>query len=368
MLDRSWVYINLKQISKNVDIYKSSLPDKKRIMAVVKANAYGHGDVEVSAMLFNKGIREFAVSNIDEAERLRRAGIVGDILILGYTPIGRINELIEYDITQAIISKDYAEAVLKSNKRIKCNFAIDTGMNRLGVSARDAGKCASAILKYKDAFDITGVFTHLCVADDPEDEESVRFTERQLELYDDVLTKLDVLNLKNNHCLNSAGGLWYRDNTDIVRLGIMLYGLKPNCKNKLPNGIKPAIQWKSVIAMLKDVKKGDSIGYGRTYYADRDMKIAIIPTGYADGYNRLLSNKGFVIIDGKRVNIVGRICMDQFMVDVSDICELNTGREVTLLGRDGDEEITADDIAETIGTIGYEVVCGISKRVPRIYL
>ena len=368
MLDRSWVEIDLKQIAENVDVYKSCLPNGKRIMAVVKADAYGHGDVEVSAMLFDKGIRDFAVSNIEEAERLRRAGITGDILILGYTPIGRINELIEYDITQAVISEDYAEAVLKTKKRIKCSFAIDTGMNRLGISAHNIKDCVNTIIKYNEAFDITGVFTHLCVADNNGDKESVIFTEKQLELYNEVLTYIGHLKLKNNHCLNSAGGLWYRDGTGIVRLGIMMYGLKPNVKSELPEGIKPAMHWKSVVAMMKDVKKGNSIGYGRTYYANSDMKIAIIPTGYADGYSRLLSNKGYVIIGGKKANIVGRICMDQFMADVTDIYGLKAGEEVTLMGRDGDEQITADDIADIIGTIGYEVVCGISKRVPRIYV
>ena len=368
VLKRSWAEIDLNQIAQNVAVYKDAMRRKKKIMAVVKANAYGHGDVEVSKKLNSIGIEDFAVSNIEEAKRLRENGIVGNILILGYTPADAINEVISYDITQAIISKEYAELIVKTGARIKCNFAIDTGMNRVGIQSYDVKKCADTIIKYKDKFDITGIFTHLCVADNPDNEDSVRFTKQQIKLYNDVLYELKDLDLRYNHCLNSAGGLFYDDNTDIVRLGITLYGLKPDYSNRLPEGIKPVLKWKSVVAMIKNVKAGDTIGYGRTYRAEKPIRMAVIPTGYADGYNRLLSNKGFIIIDGKRANIVGRVCMDQLMVDISKIEDIEIGKEVTLLGNDGKINYDADDMARDIGTIGYEVVCDIGKRVPRVFI
>ena len=170
------------------------------------------------------------------------------------------------------------------------------------------------------------------------------------------------------HCLNSAGGLWHKTNfSDFVRMGIVLYGLKPDYLNSLPVGIKPVLSWKSIVSMIKDVKKGDTIGYGRTYIVKNSMRVATIPTGYADGYPRLLSNKGYVLINGFKAPIVGRVCMDQMIVDVSNIPDVKYESEVVLLGNSGNETITADDLAVQIGTIGYEIVCGISKRVERDY-
>ena len=214
--------------------------------------------------------------------------------------------------------------------------------------------------------ELDGLFTHLCVADTPERND---FTEKQIRLFDELVDHVSDLNLQHCHCMNSAGGLWHKSKTScFARLGIVLYGLKPDYMNTLPDGIEPVMSWKSVVSMVKEVKPGDTIGYGRTFTVEEAMILATIPTGYADGYSRLLSNRGWVLINGKKAPIVGRVCMDQMMVDVTGIPNVELGSEVVLMGRSGDERISADDLAHLYGTIGYEIVCGINKRVERIYI
>ena len=355
---RSWVEIDLERIQANYKIYQKLLPADMKIMAVVKADAYGHGDTVIAETLANNGCRDFAVSNICEAIRLREAGIEGQILILGYTPPQCAKDLLAYDITQAVLSEEYADAL--KEEKVKVHFAIDTGMNRIGLDADDPEACERVIRKYAHILEITGLFTHLCVADTPEENE---FTQEQILKFKRVVSAVEDMKLQYVHCMNSAGGLWQKPYGVFARLGIILYGLKPDYANVLPQGIKPALTWKSVISMIKTVHKGETIGYGRSFLAEKKMRIATIPTGYADGYSRELSNKGFVCVCGKLAPIVGRVCMDQLMIDVSDIPEASFGEEVSLLC----DMYTADDMAHTIGTIGYEIVCDISKRVPRYY-
>ena len=363
-IKRSWLEINLNQISKNYNIYKATTSID--IMAVVKADAYGHGAVKVAQILQKEGVVNFAVSNINEAIELRDAKIVGQILILGYTPFDQLQNLVNYDITQALISEVYANDVISSGIKIKCQYAIDTGMNRIGLDADDVMKCKSEIEKASSHLNLTGLFTHLCVADTPSEDS---FTNGQIQKFKNVADEVKYLNLPYVHCLNSSGGIWHQDDVSCyVRLGIILYGLKPDYLNILPYGIKPAMEWKSVISMIKEVHPGETIGYGRTFVAKNDMKIATIPTGYADGYNRELSNKGYVLLHGQKAPIVGRICMDQFMIDVTNIKESIPYDEVVLLGRNGNLEINADDMAQIIGTIGYTVICDIGKRVERVYI
>lgn len=358
MLRRSWVEINLDVLESNYKIYKSQLPVTQEVMAVVKADAYGHGEGKVAERLQRVGCEHFAVSNIEEAILLRKAGMKGQILILGYTPISSANELLEYDITQALLSEDYAERL--KDKGIKAHFAIDTGMNRVGIDADNPDECERVIRKYAKAFDLTGLFTHLCVADT---ESERAFTSEQIDKFKTVAERIIDLELPYLHCMNSAGGLWCEPYGNLTRLGIVLYGLKPDYTNDLPMGIKPVLEWKSVVSMIKRVHPGETIGYGRTYIAEKEMVIATIPTGYADGYNRLLSNKGKVLIKGRCAPVVGRVCMDQMMVDVTGV-EANFEDEVTLLG----EGYNADDMGQDIGTIGYEVICNINKRVPKLYI
>ena len=363
---RSWVEICLRILIHNCEKYSTTQPSNREIMAVVKADAYGHGDGVVAKHLSDYGIRHFAVSNIDEAIHIRKAGAVGQILILGYTPVGRVNELLDHDITQALLSEDYAEKLASKGLPVKCQFAIDTGMRRIGLNADNSEDCERVIRTYARKLKIDGLFTHLCVADTPDQYE---FTEHQIFLFENIVSRVSDLHLPYYHCMNSAGGLWHHsDISCFVRLGIILYGLKPDYLNKLPEGIEPVLSWKSVVSMVKEVHPGDTIGYGRSFTVERPMTIATIPTGYADGYPRLLSNRGWVLINGKRAPIVGRICMDQMMVDISNIPNVEYESEVVLIGKSGNEIITADDLAYLIGTIGYEIVCGISKRVERIYI
>ena len=358
MLKRSWLEIDLGTLRRNYEIYRSRTAPGMEIMAVVKADAYGHGQTAVAKMLHGCGCRNFAVSNVEEAVRLRRDGVSGQVLILGYTPAEAAAELKKYDITQALLSEEYAELLPAG---IKAHFAVDTGMNRIGLDADAPEECERIVRKYRDKFELTGIFTHLCVADTPSGK---AFTEGQIEKFKAVAARLADLELPYIHCMNSAGGLFHAPFGNLVRLGIILYGLKPDRGNTLPEGIKPAMRWKSVVAMVKTVRPPEGIGYGLTCKVDRETVVATIPTGYADGFSRGLSNKGRIMVHGKAAPIVGRVCMDQFMADVTGIDGVRIGDEVTLLDADYD----ADAMAEELDTIGYEVVCDIGKRVPRVYV
>lgn len=366
--ERCWTEINLSVIENNCKIYQKLLPHNTKVMAVVKADAYGHGDIQVANRLQSIGISDFAVATLDEAIKLRENNIKGQILILGYTSPECADLLIRYDITQALVDETYANKIAEKSSEVKCHFALDTGMNRIGLDADKPEYCEKVIRNISGKLKLTGLFTHLCTADSS-DSDSVSFTNSQIKKFEDVVGRISDLKLQYTHCLNSAGGIWHSCPKSVfARLGIILYGLKPDYSNTLPDGIKPALEWKSVVSMIKEVKSGETLGYGRTYKASNNMMIATVCAGYADGVNRLLSNKFYVLINGKKAPIVGRICMDQFMVDVSSIDGVEMGTEVVLIGQSGDEIITADDIANCIGSIGYEIVCNISGRSKRFYL
>lgn len=362
MYKRSWVEIDLEALEDNYKIYRNLIPATTQIMAVVKADAYGCGYEQVAKTMQECGCKNFAVSNIYEAIELRQKGINGQILILGYTSVDAADELIKYDLTQTILDEEYANDLIATNKKIKCQYAIDTGMNRIGIDGENLKEAEKEIRRINKVLDLKGIFTHLCVAD-ANDENSNLFTKKQLNIFNKVADSVSDLKLEYIHSLNSAGSLFhYDENSNLARLGIVLYGLKPDYNDTLPEGVKPVISWKSVVSMIKEVKAGETIGYGRTYTAKQNMKVATIPTGYADGYSRYLSNIGHVYINGQKSNIVGKVCMDQMMVDVTNL-KVGRNDEVVLL----DQTYTADDMAKTINTIGYEIICNISKRVPRIY-
>lgn len=309
----------------------------------------------------------FAVSNLDEAIRLRRLGIKGELMILGYSPEEIADDLIRYDIIQACTQYSYAEKLSKSATlgKVRLHIAIDTGMSRIGLFG-SAEADAEEIVKIAQLENVTveGMFTHYAVADCG-DEESLAFTRSQTEkilAVDEELKKRGV-ELGCVHFLNSAAGVCHsNERSDLARLGILLYGLYPNPSEPLPFEPKPVMELKAVISQVKEIAAGTSVSYGRTYTADKRIQLATVCAGYADGFPRALSNKGEVIIKGVRCPIVGRICMDQFMCDVSAVSDVQVGDVATLFGK----LITADDIAQLIGTIGYEVVCGITQRVPRI--
>lgn len=364
MVQRSWVEIDLEIIATNVFEYQKYI-DFCDIMAIIKADAYGHGASRIAKKLVQCGIKSFGVSNLEEALELRNSGIKESILVLGYTPVSLAGVLYENDIVQTVLSLEYAEELKAHGFRNKVQIAIDTGMNRIGLDANEPELCDLAIRMIEKNFEVTGVFTHLSVADTPKES---AYTEMQLSKFKEVIKHVEDLKIPYVHCMNSAGGIGFPMVGNLVRLGIVLYGLKPDINIKLPETIKPAMTWKSVITMVKDVKAGESIGYGRSYKANEDMKVATVSTGYADGYMRNLSNKGYVLLNGRKAPVIGKICMDQFMIDVTHVNDVKMGNEVILLGKNAEYEITADDMGAIAGTIGYEVICGISKRVPRIYL
>ena len=364
MLKRSWVEIDGAQLVKNYRAYAASLPEGLSVWAVVKANAYGHGDVAVSQLLQREcGARLFAVATVDEAVRLREAGIEGEILILGYTPPEAFPTLASYGISQTLLSAEYAALFAeRAPSGVRAHAALDTGMNRIGFPTHDPHKTADALRALSKRVRLEGVFTHLCVADS-KNADDIAFTEGQVARFRAVAEALADLRLPYVHCLNSAGGITAPAYGNGARLGIILYGLYPSEEVPMPKGIRPALTWKSVISALHTAHAGEFVGYGRTYAVRRETRIATVPTGYADGYSRLLSGRGRVCVRGVWVPVIGRVCMDQMMVDVTDVEGVSLYDEVTLIG----EGYTADDMARDVGTIGYEIVCDISARVSRIY-
>lgn len=365
---RCWAEIDLAQLRENLRRYRSALPAGTEIMAVVKADAYGHGDRVVAETLYKDGIRRFAVATVEEGVRLRPALPEAELLILGYTPVKAAACLSEYRLTQTLLSEEYAKALAENEAgAIDCVYALDTGMRRIGLNADDPAMAERAIRSIPAPLRLVGLMSHLCVADMPEDEESFAFTRLQLSRYDAVMARVADLDLQRGSILNSAGGL-FSGRGGTVRLGIILYGLKPDRTNALPAGIEPVLSWKCRVAQVKTVHTGDTVGYARTWRADEERRVATLTVGYADGYSRALSNRGYVLLHGRRAPILGRVCMDQTMVDVTGIAETRMGDTAVLLGRDGQEVLTADDMAARIDTIGYEIVTDISPRVPRVIL
>lgn len=340
---------------------------------VVKADAYGHGDVGLMKLYQEMGIDFFCVSNISEALRLREGGCTGDILILSWTAPEDTHILIDNNfIGTAVSVSNAAEISANAERPVRLHIKLDTGMGRVGLNTENEEKCAAEIAEIAAMKNISaeGLFTHLAVADSL-DEENVSFTKRQKDLFFEIAEKAEKLGVKliHKHCLNSAGTLYHYDKrSTLARMGIVLYGLKPDNSLDVPVKLEPVMKLKSFITQIKTISRGTSVSYGRTYIADSDRVIATVPCGYADGYPRLLSNKNEVLVHGKRAKGIGRICMDQMMIDVTSIEGVKVGDEVTLFGRDGGEIITADDLASSYGTIGYELICAVSVRVPRIFI
>ena len=368
ILRRTWAEIDTDALIHNFNIIKNTA--KSKVCAVVKANAYGHNVHFVAPLLQKAGADFFAVSNVEEAIELREIGITKPILVLGYTPYDFADKLNSYDISQCVYSLEYANGLssvaTKNNLKIKIHLKFDTGMSRIGFDCRNdnLNGINDAVNSAKlDGLVLEGVFTHFAVSDrNPSQEDG--FTDQQ---YKRFCKAIDILNDNNlnpeyKHCCNSAAICLDDDkHLNMCRAGIILYGLTPSSDLTLPQDFIPVMEFKSVVSQVKKISTGDTVSYGRTFTATNDMTIATICAGYADGYPRLLSNKGYVLINGKRANIVGRVCMDQFCVDVTDIPNVNQGDVALLWGK----ELPVEKVAELIGTINYELVCGVSKRVIR---
>ncbi|MCR4794098.1 MAG: alanine racemase [Ruminococcus sp.] len=373
-LKRAWAEISLPRLRKNVEIIRSLNSAATEIMAVVKADAYGHGDEHIVRCLAEQcGIKYFAVSNLDEAIAVRKFAPKADILILGYTPPEYAHEISSYNIIQGVVSTEYAQELVKNTPApIRCHIKIDTGMGRIGLKHDTPEQCAAEIedMMKIDKLSVEGIYTHFAVADS-DAPDNIAYTDKQEKFITDTYDVLvsHGIKLRHLHFMNSAATC-YRNSSrsTLSRAGIILYGLHPDVSLDIPEGLEPLMELKAVISHVKTVKVGDCISYGRTFVADHEMRIATVTIGYADGYSRLLSSKGEMLVHGKRCKIVGRVCMDQLMIDVSDVPEAKSGDIVILIGEENGDRITADDLAQIYGTIGYEVVCGISKRVPRIYI
>lgn len=366
-----WLEINLDAIAHNVRTIKEIVGRNTQIIAVVKANAYGHGAVEVSQVALENGVAILAVGVVEEGIILRKAGIKAPILICGLTLEDQLEPLLSYNLTPTICDLQILEALSKvageNGKTVGIHIKIDTGMGRLGISPPKTLNFVKKISKMRN-IKIEGIFTHLAATN----EKDGIYTKMQFDEYKKALLELEKegINIPLKHIANSAAILNSSSMyLDAVRPGIILYGLFPSPKSERTVELKPAAEFKTKIIFLKKVSPGKSIGYGRTYITTKPTKVATLPVGYADGYSRLLSNKGEVLVRGERAPIIGRICMDLCMIDVTHIPQVQIGDEVVLWGRQGSEIIWAEEIAGKIGSIVYEVICMVDKeRVPRVFI
>lgn len=377
-LRRTWAEVNIDALKHNFDAIRAAADRKARIICVIKADAYGHGAVFLGKLYEKMGADGFAVSNIEEAMQLRENGIHLPVLILGFTPASLAGELAVHHISQAVFSEEYARELsaeaVKQNVQVGIHIKVDTGMSRIGFLYQDIQRDGEAVLQMERACQQPnlvpeGIFTHFALAD--EAEEGRTATEHQLACFADAVDRLkaDGYTFPLVHCSNSGAIIDYpQAHFNGVRAGIILYGLSPSPKLKNKLNLQPVMTIKSVIAQVKTVEPGTPVSYGSTYVTDKPLKIATVPIGYADGYTRSLSNRAYMTVKGKKAPVIGRVCMDQLMLDVSGIDAVKSGDEVTVISDGHDGSMTFDDIAAMTGTINYEVVCLVGKRVPRVYL
>ena len=364
--------IDLDAVAYNIKNIRKKVKKETMIMGVVKADAYGHGAVEVSKVLLYNGADWLGVAMIDEAVQLRKNNIMVPILILGYTPEAEIEDVVRYDIIQTVFSYEMAkmvsDAAVKLAKTAKIHIKVDTGMGRIGfIPEENIGDEVLKISKLPN-IEINGIFTHFSTSD----EKDKTFTKLQYDRFKYAIDEIEKKGIKLavKHCANSAAIMDFDDlGFNMVRAGIILYGMYPSDEVIKENlSLKPVMSIKTHISYVKKVGKNIPVSYGRTYYTDKESVIATVPVGYADGYIRKMQNGGRVIVKGHYANIVGRVCMDQFMIDITDVPDVSSGDEVILMGSDGKLSITAEEIANVLDTINYEVVCMIGKRVPREYI
>lgn len=376
-LKRAWANIDLDALRHNYREIKN-VSGAPQVMAIIKADAYGHGAVKCAAALESEGAAWFGVSNIEEAVELREGGISGSVLVLGYTPPELAGKLIEYGISQTVFSSDYAarlsEEAAKCGSRVRVHIKVDTGMSRLGFLCRNDGELPSCADDISAAAALgglycEGIFMHFPCADSL-NADDIAFTKEQYRIFTALISRLEEggVSFDVRHCCNSAAAMMYPGmHLDMVRAGVVLYGLSPSDEIRGKMDLRPVMELKSVISSIKDVSAETYVSYGRTEQLCKDGTLAVVPIGYADGYRRCLSSKGFMLVGGRRARIVGRVCMDQTIIDVTGFDGLHCGQEVTCIGTDGSECISADELAEIEGTINYEIVCLISKRVTKIY-
>jgi len=367
----AWVEVNLSAIEHNARRLVSLAGDAQ-VLAMVKANAYGHGAVPVARAAVRGGVHWLGVVSLGEALELRRAGITAPILVTGYTAPSEAPLAVANDVTLTVFTLDVAcalaEAARAAHTRARVHLKVDTGMSRLGVSVEDAVALARAVHALSH-LDIEGVYTHLATAD-VVDAWGTAFAQTQIAALCAVLDALAEAGIhpRYRHCANSPALLRFPEaRLNLIRSGILLYGLDPDPDVPRPADFIPALAFKARVVHVRHIAAHTSVGYGGAFRAPRPMRIAIVAVGYADGYRRALANKGWVLIHGTRAPIIGRVCMDQCFVDVSHIEDVRVGDEVVLIGKQGAEEIRAEDVAAWSGTNNYEIVTTISARVERRY-
>ncbi len=366
---RAYAKIDLTAVSRNFDALKKKLGSSTRVMAVVKADAYGHGSVRVAQTLQDKA-DYFAVATLSEGVELRAAGIRNPVLILGYTSPLEYEQLLRYNIIPAIYDVDEArllDTVAKnSGKKAVVHIAVDTGMSRIGF--RDDGEGAQAVKEISQLENtvIEGIFSHYATADC----EDKAFAKVQKERFDNFIRLLgkEGIEIPLKHMSNSAGAIEFDENYDMVRLGIALYGLYPSDEvDRTKAELTPAMEVISHVIHVKDIEKGTGVGYGQIYTAPAKRRIATVAVGYADGFKRCLTGKGYVLIHGIKAPLVGKVCMDQIMVDVTDIPDVRVGDKAVILGKSGNAEITAEQLGALCHSFSYEVICTFMPRIRRFY-
>lgn len=371
LLHPFWAEINLDNFIYNINEIKSHIGNSK-IIGIVKANAYGHGAVEISKTLLENGAETLAVANIVEGIELREADIKAPIMILGVSEEFAIDAIINYDMEPTISSLEFANTLnnkaKESNKTINIHIALDTGMGRIGFLPSSKSLEEIALISKLSNLKIKSTFSHFSTSD----YKDKNYSNFQLKTYNDFISEIEKYNIPvgNRNLSNSAAIIDIPNaHFDNVRPGIIQYGYYPSDEVIKENfNLKPVLTWKTNIVHIKEVNKGAFIGYGKTFETKRKSIIATIPVGYADGYSRGLSNKGKVIINGQFAPIIGNVCMDQCMVDITDLKDVNLNDEVILLGSDNNIKFDADDMANLLGTINYEVLCLIGRRAPRVYI
>ena len=371
---RVWAEVDLDAIWENMVHMKENIAENTKILAVIKTDGYGHGGVPIAKMLEQLDFMfGYAAATYEEAHVLREAGVKKPILILGYTFPYCYEELIREEIRPAVYRRDTVEeltaAAAKVGQKAKVHIKVDTGMGRIGITPDEEGLEFVRFLIEHPELEVEGIFTHFAKSDET-DKTSAN---HQLELFQNFIDKIQTelgITIPVKHCSNSAAILEMpQANMDMVRAGITTYGLYPSeevSKDIVP--LRAAMSLYSHIVYCKTIHAGQSVSYGGLFTATKDTRVATIPVGYGDGYPRSLSGKGYVLIHGKKAPILGRVCMDQFMVDISEIPEAMEGDKVTLLGMDGTERITAEELGELSGRFNYEFVCDLGKRIPRVYI
>lgn len=367
----AWLEISPANLQYNCETVKKIVGDKVKVCAVVKANGYGHGVVETSKACLAAGAEFLAVAMLTEAMELREAGFTCPILILGWTPEEGYELAIAQQIRLAIFDVEEAKRLnakaLAMGQKALVHLKLDTGMSRIGFQADEAGLATAQAIMEMDGIVVEGIFSHFSKAD----EADKTFARKQLATFQQFNQQLEErtgVRIPIRHMAASAAIIDLPEgHLDMVRPGIMLYGFQPSAEMHNKADLKPALVWKARVGRVQKLPAGRLIGYNGTFELKEDTLVATVPVGYADGYNRLLSNYGYVLCQGKKLPIIGKVCMDQFMVDASQVPQLQAGDEVTLLGVDGDVSITVTEMASMLKTIEHEIVCGIAPRVPKFY-